>query len=43
MTYQNTKLLTEFTNEEHKKLYYENLYSIFGINDIEIIKKILNQ
>ena len=43
MTYQNTNILTEFNNEEHKKLYYENLYSIFGINDIELIKKILNQ
>jgi hypothetical protein len=41
MTYQKINILNEFTNEEHKNLYYDNLYRILGINDIQLINKIL--
>jgi len=41
MTYQQIYILNQFTNEEHKKLYYDNLYRILGINDIQLINKIL--
>jgi len=41
MTYQKIILIDVFTNEEHKKLYYDNLYRILGINDLNLINKIL--
>jgi hypothetical protein len=34
-------MLNEFTNEEHKKLYYDNLYRILGINDLNLINKLI--
>jgi hypothetical protein len=37
----NIYILTEFNNEAHKKLYYDNLVRILGINDIQLINKIL--
>jgi hypothetical protein len=42
MTYQKITILNEFINEEHKKLYYDNLYRILGINDINLINKLIN-
>ena len=41
MTYQKINILNELTNANHKKLYYDNLYRILGINDIQLINKIL--
>lgn len=41
MTYQKIYILNRFTDEEHKKLYYDNLYRILGINDMQLINKIL--
>ena len=41
MTYQKIILINEFTNEEHKKLYYDNLYRIFGITDLSLINKLI--
>lgn len=41
MTYQKINILNEFTDEFHKKLYYDNLYRILGINDIQLINKLL--
>ena len=41
MTYQKIYILNEFINEEHKNLYYDNLYRILGINDLNLINKIL--
>ncbi len=42
MTYQQINILNEFTDKFHKKLYYDNLYRILGINDIQLINKILS-
>jgi hypothetical protein len=41
MTYQKISILNEFTNEEHKNLYYDNLYRILGINDLNLINKLI--
>ena len=41
MTYQKINILNEFISNEHKKLYYDNLYRILGINDLNLINKIL--
>jgi hypothetical protein len=41
MTYQKINILNEFTDETHKKLYYDNLYRILGINDLNLINKLI--
>jgi len=41
MTYQKIIIINEFTDEKHKKLYYDNLYRILGINDLNLINKLL--
>jgi len=41
MTYQKISILNEFISNEHKNLYYDNLYRILGINDLNLINKIL--
>ena len=38
----NISILNEFNDEEHKKLYYDNLCRILGINDTQLINTILN-
>jgi len=40
MTYQKINILNEFTDETHKKLYYDNLYRILGINDLNLINRL---
>ena len=43
MTYsQKINILNEFTDESHKKLYYNNLFNIFGCNDLNLIKKLIS-
>jgi hypothetical protein len=34
-------ILNDFINIEHEKLYYENLYRIFGSNDLKLINKLI--
>jgi hypothetical protein len=41
MTYQKISILNEFNDETHKKLYYDNLYRILGITDIQLINKLI--
>jgi hypothetical protein len=41
MTYQKIYMLNEFTNENHKQLYYDNLYRILGITDLNLINKLI--
>jgi len=41
MTYQKINILNEFTNENHKKLYYDNLYRILGITDLNLINRLI--
>ena len=41
MTYQKINILNEFISEEHKNLYYNNLFNIFGIADIAMITKLI--
>ena len=41
MTYQKICILNKFKNEEHKYLYYNNLYRILGINDLNLINRLI--
>jgi hypothetical protein len=41
MTYQNIQLLNEFTDDEHKQIYYDNIMRILGVNDLILINKLL--
>lgn len=40
MTYQKINILNEFISTEHKNLYYDNLYRILGINDMQLINRL---
>jgi hypothetical protein len=41
MTYQKINILNKFINQEHKILYYNNLFNILGSNDLNLINKLL--
>jgi hypothetical protein len=42
MTYSNKIILIkEFNDDEHKQLYYDNLYRILGITDLSLINKLI--
>lgn len=42
MTYSNEIILiNEFNDDMHKQLYYDNLYRILGINDMQLINRLI--